>query len=63
MTEKNKEVHEKEVIVSNGSGGAGWFVAVVLVAVILVGGYVFRDTILGNGSDDVNITVDVPGTE
>lgn len=54
-TEPNKEVN-----VTTNSGGAGWFVALLLLAVILVGGYMFRDTIFGDGTKDVNISIEVP---
>ncbi|MBZ0217472.1 MAG: hypothetical protein K8F25_13015 [Fimbriimonadaceae bacterium] len=60
MTERGREAQQKEVIVANGTGGAGWFVAILLLVILLIAEYVFRDTILGNGQTDVNISVDVP---
>ena len=51
---------DKKVIVANNSGGAGWIVAAVLLAVVLVGAYTFRDAIFGDGSKDVNISIEVP---
>ncbi|MFZ2101362.1 MAG: hypothetical protein WAU86_12445 [Oricola sp.] len=49
---------ETKIIYSNG-GGAGWFIAILLLIVIAVGGfYLFNNGMLG--SDDVNVTIDVP---
>lgn len=49
-------------IVTTGSGGAGWFVAIVLLAVVAFGGfYLFNSGSMGGGSD-VNVSIDVPET-
>lgn len=52
---------KREVNVVDTGGRAGWIVAGIVICLLLVGGYVFRDTIFGEPSDDININVDVPG--
>lgn len=52
---------KREVKVVDTGGRTGWIVAGIVICLLLVGGYVFRDTIFGAPSDDVNINVDVPG--
>lgn len=47
-------------VVTTGSGGAGWFVAIVLLAVVAFGGfYLYNSGAIGGGSD-VNVSIDVP---
>jgi hypothetical protein len=52
---------DREVKVVNSGGSAGWIVAIVAICLLLVGGYVYRDTIFGEPSNDINIKVDLPG--
>ncbi len=52
---------DREVKVINSGSSAGWVVAVVAICLLLVGGYVYRDAIFGNSSNDINIKVDLPG--
>ncbi|MGJ8572608.1 MAG: hypothetical protein ACSHXI_18115 [Hoeflea sp.] len=47
-------------IITTGSGGAGWFVAIVLLAVLAFGGfYLFNSGAMGGGSD-VKVSIDAP---
>lgn len=50
----------KTTVVTTGSGGAGWFVAIILLAVIAFGGfYIYNSGALNNDSD-INVSIDVP---
>lgn len=55
---------DKEVIVTDGGGGGagmGMIVGVILVlAVLAVLFFVFKDRILGTGSSDINVKVETP---
>jgi len=51
---------KREVKVVDTGARAGWIVAGIVICLLLVGGYVFRDTIFGEPSDDINISVDPP---
>lgn len=54
---------EKEVIVTDSGGGAGFgmFAGVILVLAVLgVLFFVFKDRILGTGSSDINVKVELP---
>lgn len=54
---------EKEVIVTDGGGGSGFgmLAGVILVlAVLAILFFVFKDRILGTGNTDVNIKVEGP---
>lgn len=51
---------KREVKVVDTGGRVGWIVAGIVICLLLVGGYVFRDTIFGEPSDDINISVDPP---
>jgi hypothetical protein len=47
-------------VVTTNSGGAGWFVAIVLLAVIAFGGfYIYNSGALTNDSE-INLSIDVP---
>jgi hypothetical protein len=47
-------------VVTTSSGGAGWFVAIALLAVIAFGGfYLYNSGALNSGSD-INVSIDVP---
>lgn len=50
----------KTTVVTTGSGGAGWFVAIILLAVIAFGGfYIYNSGAFGN-DNDINVSIDVP---
>ncbi len=50
----------KTTVVTTDSGGAGWFVAIILLAVIAFGGfYIYNSGALNNDSD-INVSIDVP---
>jgi hypothetical protein len=55
---------EKEVIVTDGGGGGagfGMLAGVILVLAVLgVLFFVFKDKILGTGSHDVNVKIETP---
>ncbi len=58
---------EREVIVTNdgGGGGAGMLIGVVLVlALLAVLFFVFKDNILGSGTSDINadVKIETPST-
>jgi hypothetical protein len=56
MTTQDRET---KIIYSNGSG-AGWFIAILLLIVIAVGGlYLYNNGAFAR-SNDVNVTIDVP---
>lgn len=57
MTTQDRETR---VVYSNSSGGAGWFIAILLMIVIGIGGFYLYNTGALNGSNDVNVTIDVP---
>ncbi|WP_306259643.1 hypothetical protein [Pararhizobium sp. IMCC21322] len=50
-----------EAKAADTGGRTGWIVAGIVICLLLVGGYVFRDTIFGEPSDDVNLNVELPG--
>lgn len=52
---------KREAKVVDTGGRTGWIVAGIVICLLLVGGYVFRDTIFGEPSDDVNLDVELPG--
>jgi uncharacterized membrane protein len=57
---------EKEVIVTDGGGGGagfGMLAGIILVlAVLAVLFFVFKDQILGSGPRDVNVKIETPST-
>lgn len=57
MTTQDRET---KVVYSYSSGGAGWFVAILLLIVLGVGGlYLYNSGVLTD-SNDVSVTIDVP---
>lgn len=58
----NEHEREKDVIVTNGSsgGGAGWFIAGIVLLAVIIAGFYFSDEIFDTRSDNVNVSVDVP---
>lgn len=56
MTHQDRET----TVVTTSSGGAGWFVAIALLAVITFGGfYIYNSGALNNDSD-INVSIDIP---
>ena len=56
MTHQDRET----TVVTTGSGGADWFVAIALLAVIAFGGfYLYNSGALDNESD-INVSIDMP---
>ncbi len=45
-----------------GGSGAGWFVAVLVLIAVLVGGYFFMNGKF-NGGKDINVKVELPKTK
>lgn len=57
MTTQDRET---KVVYSYSSGGAGWFVAILLLIVLGVGGLYLYNSGALDGSKDVNVSIDVP---
>lgn len=52
--------NEKEtVVVSNGGGGASWFIAGILFIALIVGGYFIYNGYFNQGSD-ISVELEVP---
>jgi hypothetical protein len=47
-------------VVTTSSGGAGWFVAIVLLAVLAFGGFYIYNSGAFNNDSDINVSIDVP---
>ena len=47
------------IIQTGGGSGAGWFVAVLVLIAVLVGGYFFMNGNF-NGGKDINVKVELP---
>jgi len=58
MTTQDRE-RETKVIYTNGTG-AGWFVAILLLIVLAVGGFYLYNSGALTGGNDVNVSIDVP---
>mgnify|MGYP000277155296 CR=1 FL=1 len=56
MTTQDRET---KVVYTNGTG-AGWFVAMLLLIVLAVGGFYLYNSGAFTGGNDVNVTIDVP---
>lgn len=57
MTTQDRET---KVVYSYSSGGAGWFIAILLLIVLGVGGLYLYNSGALDGSSDVNVSIDVP---
>ena len=57
MTTQDRET---KVVYSHSSGGAGWFVAILLLIVLGVGGLYLYNSGALTDSNDVSVTIDVP---
>jgi len=57
MTTQDRET---KVVYSYSSGGAGWFIAILLLIVLGVGGLYLYNSGALTDSNDVNVTIDVP---
>lgn len=56
MADRDRET----TVVTTSSGGAGWFVAIALLAILAFGGfYLYNSGALNSGSD-INVSIDVP---
>lgn len=58
MTTQDRE-RETRVVYTSGTG-AGWFVAILLLIVIAVGGFYLYNSGAFTGGNDVNVSIDVP---
>lgn len=56
MTTQDRETR---VVYTNGTG-AGWFIAILLLIVLAVGGFHLYNSGAFTDSNDVNVTIDVP---
>ncbi len=52
--------HERNTTVVTSSGGAGWFVAILMLVIVAAGGFYLYQSGAFGGSQDVNVTIDVP---
>jgi hypothetical protein len=50
---------ETKVVYTNGTG-AGWFIAILLLIVLAVGGFYLYNSGALTDDNDVNVTIDVP---
>ena len=57
MTTQDRET---KVVYSYSSGGAGWFIAILLLIVLGVGGLYLYNSGALTDSNDVSVTIDVP---
>jgi len=57
MTTQDRET---KVVYTHSSGGAGWFIAILLLIVLGVGGLYLYNSGALTGSNDVNVSIDVP---
>lgn len=57
MTTQDRET---KVVYSYSSGGAGWFIAILLLIVLGIGGLYLYNSGALTDSNDVNVTIDVP---
>ena len=57
MTTQDRET---KVVYSYSSGGAGWFIAILLLIVLGVGGLYLYNSGALDGSSDVDVSIDVP---
>ena len=58
MTAQDRE-RETKVVYTNGTG-AGWFVAILLLIVLAVGGFYLYNSGAFTDRNDVSVTIDVP---
>lgn len=56
MTTQDREIR---VVYTNGTG-AGWFIAILLLIVLAVGGFYLYNSGAFTDRNDVNVTIDVP---
>jgi hypothetical protein len=56
MTTQDRETR---VVYTNGTG-ASWFIAILLLIVLAVGGFYLYNSGAFTDSNDVNVTIDVP---
>ncbi|MCI5074995.1 hypothetical protein [Oricola sp.] len=56
MTTQDRET---KIVYTNGTG-AGWFIALVLLIVLAVGGLYLYNSGALSGGNDVEVTIDVP---
>ena len=63
MAEREVVRETREVPSRSGSGGAGWFIAGILIAALIVGGFLLfggLNVITGGGGDGVDVTIEAP---
>lgn len=52
------------VVTTGSSGsGAGWFIAGILLAVLVGGVYAYSNGMIGGGTEELNISVELPAAE